>query len=155
MIPDPRAQPAADVSAAGNGGEIVKFIEQAAAREALQDPKRECCAANAATREAECRARRLLLMDALVNGFQERLFFGDAKFLCVLVSELSIEFLSQNVSKRFRRRARMCLITYRNNFPRQPGYIPVLRWRQADFLRIVAHSLSFARSLRCGADGAC
>jgi hypothetical protein len=38
-------------------------------------------------------------MDALVNGFQERLFFGDGKFLCVLASELSIEFLSQNISK--------------------------------------------------------
>ena len=55
-------------------------------------------------------------MDALVNGFQALLFFGDAKFLCVLVSGLSIEFLSQNISKRFRRRNRICLITYRNNF---------------------------------------
>jgi len=48
-------------------------------------------------------------MDALVNGFQALLFFGDGKFLCVLVSELSIEFLSQNISKRFRRRAECVL----------------------------------------------
>ena len=47
------------------------------------------------------RARRLLLMDALVNGFQELLFFSFGKFLCVLGSEVSIEFLSQNISKRF------------------------------------------------------
>ena len=62
-------------------------------------------------------------MDALVNGFQALLFFGNGKFLRVLASELSIEFLSQNISKRFRRRARMCLITYRNNSPRQNSYI--------------------------------
>jgi len=55
-------------------------------------------------------------MDALENGFQALLFLGDGKFLCVPVYELSIELLSQNISKRFRRRNRMCLITYRNNF---------------------------------------
>jgi len=31
------------------------------------------------------------------NGFQSAPVFGDGKFLCVLVSELSIEFLSQNI----------------------------------------------------------
>jgi hypothetical protein len=65
-------------------------------------------------------------MDALVNGFQALLFFGERKFLCVLASELSIEFFSQNISKRFRRRARMYLITYRKNSPEDHGYIPVL-----------------------------
>jgi hypothetical protein len=38
-------------------------------------------------------------MDALVNGFQALLFFLGGKFLCVLASKLSIEFVSQNISK--------------------------------------------------------
>ena len=62
-------------------------------------------------------------MDALVNGFQALLFFGDGKFLCVLTSELSIEFLSQNISKRFRLRARMCLTTYLNISPDNTGIL--------------------------------
>ena len=48
VILNPCAQPAADVSAAGNGGEIVKLVEQAAGREALQNPEPERCATNAA-----------------------------------------------------------------------------------------------------------
>jgi len=53
MILNPCAQPTADISAARDGGEIMKFIEQAAARQPLQNSESKGCTANAATRYAK------------------------------------------------------------------------------------------------------
>ena len=65
-------------------------------------------------------------MDALVNGFQALLFFGERKFLCVLASELSIEFFGPKYQQAISAAVSMYLITYRNNFPRGPRDISVL-----------------------------
>ena len=57
MILNPRAQPTADISAARDGREIVKPVEQAAARQSLQNSEPKDRAANAAARYAKGRAR--------------------------------------------------------------------------------------------------
>ena len=56
IILNPRAQPAADVSPARDRGEIVKLLEQPAARQALQNSQSKGGAPDAAARDAERRA---------------------------------------------------------------------------------------------------
>ena len=53
MILNPCTQPTADVSAAGDRGEIMKFVEQPTARQALQNSQSKRRAPDTTARDAK------------------------------------------------------------------------------------------------------
>src|SRR5262245_45651202 len=73
---NPGRQPTADVAAAGDGGEIMKSLQQPAARKPMQNTKSEGRATNAPARDAESRLFLLQPMNRTPDRLESGLRIG-------------------------------------------------------------------------------